>query len=113
MAIAFKQNNVITEIGPGGVLHSLFSTIAYRIENGWGNKFPTIMGDLYDGQLPQEKAKIGLQEIRQIKKALELLPPTDVIWDIEIQMHSPHGERVLTLTSRMQHSFTSQRMAEI
>lgn len=83
MTIALKQNNVITEVGPGGILHSLFSTIAFRVEKKWGGKFPVIMNELYHGGLTQAHARTALQEIRAIKQALAMLPAQDVIWDID------------------------------
>lgn len=84
MAVALKQENVITEIGPGGVLHSLFSTIAVRLERGdWGGRFPTIMRRLYDGKLERREAGAGLTEMTQIRKELATLPPAMVVWDAE------------------------------
>lgn len=84
MAVALKQANVITEVGPGGVLHSLFSTIAVRLEGGsWGGRFPHITGRLYGGRLKRREADAALREMRVIKKELSELPPTAVVWDAD------------------------------
>jgi 2,3-bisphosphoglycerate-dependent phosphoglycerate mutase len=84
MTVALKCDNIITEIGPGGILHSLFSTIAVRLEGGkWGSRFPLIIGDLYQGRLAQTKARAALDEFRVIERELAELPPSAVVWDAD------------------------------
>ncbi len=62
MTIAFRQGSVLTIIGPGGVLHALFSTIAVRLEAGqWGSRFPLIMNALYGGSLPADWEAVSQQ----------------------------------------------------
>ena len=71
MAIAFKQGSVITQIGPGGVLHSLLSTVAVHLENGhWGSSFPFIMHDLYQGSVSAKNADAAYLEMQKIKAGL-------------------------------------------
>ncbi|WP_223502011.1 Imm70 family immunity protein [Pseudomonas sp. BF-R-24] len=90
MTIALKQENVITEIGPGGILHSLCSTIAYRLESGkWGEKYPLIMNGLYQGMLGQKDAGLALAEMQAIKEGLSQLKLDQVIWDIENPLQLP------------------------
>jgi hypothetical protein len=56
VTIALKRPNVITEIGPGGILHSLCSTIACRLEGGnWGSVYLCI----FDGEEEVEGVEIG------------------------------------------------------
>jgi 2,3-bisphosphoglycerate-dependent phosphoglycerate mutase len=84
VSIALKQGSVITDIGPGGILHSLFSTIAVRLEGGqWGERYPVIMDKLYQGVLGRADAVPALTEMRQITEQLSRLDPTQVVWDIE------------------------------
>lgn len=84
MTIALKQENIITEISPGGIFHSLCSTIAYRLESGvWGGKYPIIMSGLYHGLIHEGGAEAGLLEMQSIRAGLSLLKPDQVIWDIE------------------------------
>jgi 2,3-bisphosphoglycerate-dependent phosphoglycerate mutase len=84
MTVALKCEKVVTEIGPGGVLHSLFSTIAVRLESGqWGSRFPLIMGQLYGGKLADAQATAALEEFSLIAKELAQLPPTSMVWDAE------------------------------
>lgn len=96
MTVAFKQENVITEIGPGGVLQSLFSTIAYRLEGGsWGARFPLIMNKLYQGGVEQSDSEKALIEASAIRDGLRSVSPQDVIWDIEdIEADPPWGREV-------------------
>ncbi len=84
MTIGFRQGSVVTEIGPGGLLHSLFSTIAVHLEGGkWGARFPTILNLLYQGSLPEIEVDAALREFSAIKKGLELLSPDQIVWDID------------------------------
>lgn len=96
MTVAFKQENIITEIGPGGLLHSLFSTIAFHLESGnWGSEFPVIMNELYSGKLEEASASKALIEANAIKEGLSKLEPEKVIWDIEnLSEKAPWGDEI-------------------
>jgi len=84
MAIAFKQGGVITEIGPQGVLHSWFSTVAVKLEGGdWGSRYPCVMKLLYQGHLSSAKAQAALAELQEIHTKLSALSVQDPVWDIE------------------------------
>jgi 2,3-bisphosphoglycerate-dependent phosphoglycerate mutase len=95
MTIGFKQGSVITEIGPGGILHSLFSTIAYHLEGGdWGAKYPVVMKKLYSGSLSSQDVKEAYIEMNKIKTGLGKLMPEQIIWDIEDVTKAPPWGRV-------------------
>ena len=96
VTVAFKQENIITEIGPGGLLYSLFSTIAFHLESGkWGSVFPLIMNELYSGKLEEANAQKALVEANAIKEGLSKLGPEQVIWDIEnLSEKAPWGDEV-------------------
>jgi len=96
VTVAFKIPQITTEIGPGGLLHSLFSTIAYHLESGnWGSKYPVIMNNLYNGKLEAKNAKEAFIEVRAIKEQLELLSPDKVIWNIEdLSEKAPWGSEI-------------------
>lgn len=84
MTIGLKQGSVITEIGPGGILHSLCSTIAVHLENNhWGSRFPLLMGALYQGVLHAKDVDAAWEELRRVRSGLERLSPGQVVWDIE------------------------------
>lgn len=84
MAVGFKVKYYWFQIGSGDFLHSFFSTICLRLENGeWGSKYPTIMKTLYQGTLKHECINNAINELVEIKKGLEKLPPQEVVWDIE------------------------------
>ncbi len=90
MTVALKFDNIITEIGPGGILYALFSTIAVRLEGGkWGSRFPLIMGHLYQGRLPQREARAAFEEFKVIEKELSELPPSAIVWDADDLTASP------------------------
>lgn len=96
MTIGLKQGSVVTEIGPGGLLHSLLSTVAVHLEGGkWGTNFPLIMGKFYQGSLPASDADRAFQEMQQIKDGLKSLTADKVVWDIEdLSKNPPWGRNV-------------------
>ncbi|MGD1054439.1 MAG: Imm70 family immunity protein [Candidatus Dormibacteria bacterium] len=90
MTIAFRQRSVLTEIGPGALLHSLFSTVAVRLEGGqWGERYPLIMSRIYGGHLDQADAVAALVEMEQIRERLARLDPGEVVWDAERPTQAP------------------------
>jgi hypothetical protein len=107
VTIAFKQGSVLTIIGPGGVLHALFSTIAVRLEAGqWGSRFPLIMNGLYGGSLPAAHAKAAMVEMTTIREELSQLLPALVVWDIEQpDQKPPWGDQVGDHVKHMAHYF--------
>jgi len=84
MTIYLKQGSVVTEVGPQGILHSLFSTIAVRLEDGkWGSRFPVIMNVFYQGKLDRLHADTAFAEMKIIREELKAVAPKYVVWDIE------------------------------
>ena len=72
------------EIGGADFLHSFFSTVAYRLEDGkWGSRYPLLMNRLYQGELGEEHINAALFELQDIQKRLKGFPPEAVVWDIE------------------------------
>lgn len=96
MTVAFKQRSVVTEIGPGELLHSVFSTIGVRLENGkWGSRFPVVMHQLYQGSVSSPDANDAYEEMKVIKKELSELSPAMVVWDAEnLKKEPPWGRAV-------------------
>jgi hypothetical protein len=96
MTIGMRQGSVLTEIGPGGLLHSLFSTVAVRLEEGnWGVRFPLLMGKLYEGCISSADADAAILEAQAIKLGLQKLGPDQVVWDIEdLSLSPPWGKTV-------------------
>ena len=84
------------QIGTGDFLHSFFSTVALRLENGlWGSKYPVIMNELYQGELPANKTDLAIDELIQIKEGLRGLSSERVIWDIEdLSKQPPWGNKI-------------------
>ena len=84
------------QIGTGDFLHSFFSTVALRLENGlWGSKYPVIMNELYQGELPANKTDLAIDELIQIKEGLGGLSSEQVVWDIEdLSKQPPWGNKI-------------------
>lgn len=90
MAIGLRLHGITTVIGPGGVLHALFSTISLRLEpNGWGTRYPTLMHKLYQGHLDHEDAAKALDELLDVQEKLKAHAPSEVVWDIEDPAQPP------------------------
>ncbi|RYY82012.1 MAG: hypothetical protein EOO15_23615 [Chitinophagaceae bacterium] len=93
MAVALKQENVITEIGHYGVVHSWFSTVATRLEDSkWGSKFPTVMLSLHQGKLRNDQGKAALLELKSIAESLSKLSTSELVWDAEDHAKRPPPE---------------------
>ena len=84
------------QIGTGDFLHSFFSTVALRLENGlWGSKYPVIMNELYQGELPANKTELAISELKQIKEGLKRFSSEQVVWDIEdLSKQPPWGNKI-------------------
>lgn len=109
MTIGIELRGVTTEIGPGGILHALCSTVSHNLEpSGWGTRFPKILNELYRGRLDAKHALEALNELRQIKSELKRIPPSGVIWDIEnLALDPPWGKVVGPHVQNMSHYFVT------
>jgi hypothetical protein len=102
---------IITEIGSGDLLHSLFSTIACRLEDGqWGARFSVVMGPFYQGAaITRETATEALGEWRDVQAGLAALPPSAVVWDIEQPgIAPPWGGKVESHVTSMANYYITQ-----
>lgn len=90
MAVGIKVGSVIDEIGAPSFLHAFFSTISAHCEpKGWGSRFPRLLKELYQGQLPSESVPAALEELRAAKAILTKLSPSAVVWDIQDRRTTP------------------------
>lgn len=94
MAVGFKIDFLWYQIGHGNFLHSFFSTVCYRLEEGeWGKNYPYLMKKLYQGCLEWEDVTYAKKELEEISKKLEAFPPDSVVWDInDLKKQPPWGE---------------------
>ena len=87
---AFTVKYYMYTIGTADFLHSFFSTVCGRLENGkWGSRYPYLMNELYQGMLSAEHLAAGAEELVQIKKNLARFAPNQVIWDIDDRSLTP------------------------
>ncbi len=90
MAVGLRVRSNQWPVGTGDFLHAFFSTISARLEpEGWGTRFPTVMGELYRGELSAQDAHRALAELDQIREELRRFPPSDVVWDVEDRSKRP------------------------
>ena len=96
MAIGIRVGNIIDEIGTSGFVHSFFSTVSYYGEpDGWGTKYPCLIGMLYQGNLPAHLASQAMKELADAKAVLSSHLPSDVIWDIDdLSAKPPWGDNI-------------------
>lgn len=87
---AFTVKYYMYTIGTADFLHSFFSTVCGRLENGkWGNRYPYLMNELYQGALSAEYLAAGADELAQIRQQLAQFAPDQVIWDIDDRSLTP------------------------
>lgn len=87
---AFTVKYYMYTIGTADFLHSFFSTVCGRLENGkWGSRYPYLMNELYQGMLSAEHLAVGAEELVQIKKNLARFASNQVIWDIDDRSLTP------------------------
>lgn len=68
-------------IGSRAMLNALFDTIACRLEpDGRATRFPVVSGDLKYGRLAPSHAAAALQELGEIRPALQVLPGASILW---------------------------------
>jgi 2,3-bisphosphoglycerate-dependent phosphoglycerate mutase len=71
-------------VGSPDLLHAFFSTVSARLEpGGWGSRFPALLRELYEGELAVTSVETALSELLLVRRELGLLPPGDVVWDID------------------------------
>lgn len=91
MAIRLKTGCYWYTVGSEELLRSFFSTIAYHLEdNHWGSKYPSIMKDLYHGQL--YNIDHALYELNEIRDKLEEYTQNQIVWDINDMKRRPPWE---------------------
>lgn len=96
MSVGFKVHFYWYQVGTADFLHSFFSTIAYNLEkNKWGEKFPTIMNKLYEGELKNDELFKAVEELQTIKIELKNYSIDKVIWDIDdLTKQPPWGDNI-------------------
>lgn len=82
MIMVLKQGRVETEVGSKELVHSLFSTVAVRLEGGkWGSRFPVVMNQLSKGSLTHEHCQAAMAEMKTIRQELQKFKPDQVVFD--------------------------------
>ncbi|MCI9525271.1 MAG: hypothetical protein HFF01_09660 [Erysipelotrichaceae bacterium] len=108
MSVILKTGNYLYPIGSGDYLDSFFSTVAFYVENKkWGSKYPTIMKQLYYGELSYKDVDKAIHELQCIRDDLKKLNKKDheIIWDArDLSLKVPewainHNEEVVTLAN--------------
>ncbi len=109
MAAGLKTGPIFYLIGTGSLMHSFFSTIAYRLEdNKWGSKFPNLMNGLYKAAIEPEESKWVLDELKMIKQELSKLTPDKVIWDIDdLAKQPPWGDNIANTITHLANYFVT------
>ena len=97
------------ELGSGAFFHAFFSTVAVRLEGRWGSRFPRLMTDLYNGELPPDGVDAAIEELDQISREFRMLPPDQVVWDAQDpDARPPWGDNIAdTVTNLGNYWWTS------
>jgi len=83
-------------VGRPDLLHAFFSTISGCLEpDGWGSRFPALLGELYQGRLTADRVDDALAELLVARRELAALPPSAVVWDIDdLDVTPPWGSAI-------------------
>lgn len=99
MAIVLRVDGLNTVLGEWQFLETFFATICFSLEDGkLGSMYPHIMGDFYDGNLPEESVSCALKELDKIEKRMLGMPSSNLVMDSlhpEKKQIIPHGATVL------------------
>jgi len=88
MTVGIKVGSITDEIGTSDFFHAFFSTVSGRLEDRWGERFPSLM-QLYTGSLPFNLTPAALAELADIRSKLAVFSPDRVIWDLEDRAKMP------------------------
>jgi len=96
MGVSLRVGAHSREVGTPDFLNAFFTTISYHLEpDGWGSRFPVLMGPLYEGKLACAQAKAVTNELRTARKELKRYPPHDVVWDADdLSRRPPWGDDI-------------------
>lgn len=110
VAVGMRVRSNVWPVGTGDFFHAFFSTISARLEpDGWGMRFPSVMGELYRGKLSSEDAAAALAELDQIREELRQFPPSDVVWDVEDRSkRPPWGDEISDEITDLSHYFVTE-----
>ncbi len=77
-------------LGTADVIDSFFHTISWNLEKkNRGSRFPVIMKELYDGEVPLEHMEDAAAEIKIIRRELERLPRSFGVWVYQFRTDPP------------------------
>ncbi|HEV2891830.1 MAG TPA: Imm70 family immunity protein [Frankiaceae bacterium] len=90
MPLGLLVGDASYRVGSPDLLHAFFSTISVRLEPlGWGTRFPVLLDDLYQGELPVAQVDTALSELMRARRELSLLPASAVVWDADDPYAAP------------------------
>jgi 2,3-bisphosphoglycerate-dependent phosphoglycerate mutase len=96
MALGLLVGNETWRVGSPDLLHAFFSTVSVRLEpHGWGTRFPALMNELYQGELPVGSVETALSELLLARRELACLPASRVVWDADDPAAAPERARAM------------------
>ena len=88
--VFFKANHSIWQVGRGDFAKCFFYTISYRLEpDGWGTKYPLLMGDFYDGKLENKYVPLLRKEVEEVREKLKAFSPDLVVYNFDDPSEPP------------------------
>lgn len=97
MALGLLVGEAQWQVGSADLLHAFFSTVSVRLEPlGWGTRFPALLHDLYQGELPVDCVETALSELLLARRELSAMRPSGVVWDADDPEAMPPWGNALT-----------------
>lgn len=115
MAVGFSVKFYWYQVGSGDFLHSLFSTIAYNLEDGKrGSKYPVLMTKLYQGEVEWNELDLAIKELEEIDSRLKDISPEKVVWDIDdLSKQPPWGDNISKDITNLSNYFVSSEGEDV
>jgi 2,3-bisphosphoglycerate-dependent phosphoglycerate mutase len=109
MGVGIEVGDSYREIGAGSFLHCFFSTISACLEpRGWASRFPVLMRQLYQGELPAGDVRTGRSELETVRRELAAHAPSAVVWDFEDRSkRPPWGDNIAPRVTNLANYFVT------
>lgn len=107
MALSLQVGKLSFEIGNASFLKSFFSTIYIHLEEKrWGSRFPTIMNEFYSGRLEPTSCGKANDELQEIRRHFQDMPPERVVWNFEnLDERPPWGDNISPVIASLANYF--------
>jgi 2,3-bisphosphoglycerate-dependent phosphoglycerate mutase len=117
MSVGIQLDDELFDLARSDYVHAFFSNISFHLEErvnffrtkgGWGSRFPALLNELYQGELPKTSAQAAVLEIEIVREEFKKITPDRVIWDIDdLKLRPPWGDEIAPDIKNLYDYFTT------